>query len=128
MAGQAARALLLPVGSLTAVLLVLNWLGPPESPNPAVRAAVAIVHFDFLRGKLRGIYAITGFSSVLIEGGLLVLGLIGLGLALAWRAVRINGIGAAAVTAMIAPGWYCRTLPSAHHTSITAYRGRLRSL
>jgi hypothetical protein len=100
-AQRTARALALPVFCLTALLVAFIILGPSGYHNPMVEAAVSAVQFDFFPGKLRGLYAITGFSSVRLEGGLLILALVALGVALVAKAVRIHPIGATAVMIML---------------------------
>ena len=101
-AGGIIWGLVLPVGCLAGVLILFMLLGPPASHNAAVNAASAVVQFDVLRGKVRAVYAITGFSSPVLEGGLLILASAGLGVALAGGTLRFNAAGAVGVVVMLA--------------------------
>lgn len=101
LAAETVRRLALPMGCLASVLAAFVGLGPSGSHNAAVNAASSIIHFDLVKGKARSVFAIIGFSSRLLEGGLLVLALAGFASAFLGKVIRSTPVGTTVFAAML---------------------------
>lgn len=99
-ARHAVRRLAIPVCCLTLAAALFMALGPREQTFEAVDAARFTVQFSNLRGKARTLFAITAFSSPLLEVGLLVLGAAGFAIALLTRTVRVDAHAALSILCM----------------------------